>query len=100
MSTEDTSGPRIVIEETPGDIRNCKVVVDCPKRWDELRPLTDRTRHCSVCDEAVFLCQTDAELAEAVRLNYCVAVHPESEFNYEWSSDFVGLLEPPDYETD
>ena len=64
MTTKDKLKPKIVIEDDPGDIRNCKVVVNCPKKWESLEPLTDVTRHCGTCDEAVFLCKTDAELAE------------------------------------
>jgi len=84
----------------PGDIRNCKVLVDCPKKWSDLEHLTDVTRHCNKCDETVFLCRTDAELAEAIKLNHCVAIHLDSGSGQEWSNEFVGRLAPPKYEVD
>jgi len=90
---------KIKIVGDPGDIRNCKVEFKCPKRWDELKKqdIPD-TRHCHVCDECVYLCTTDAQIAEAIRLDHCVAISPDSEWNGVWDSDFVGRLAPPDYD--
>jgi hypothetical protein len=90
---------KIKIVGDPGDIRNCKVEFKCPKLWAELEEQdSPDTRHCNVCDEHVYLCTTDAEIGEAIRLDRCVAISPDSEFNKE-SDDgyFVGRLAPPEY---
>lgn len=56
-------------------VRNCQFAFKCPKKWDELtRTSFDRVRHCSNCSRDVFLCTTDAELAESIKLDRCVAV--------------------------
>ncbi len=98
----DNKKPMISIEEDPGDIRNCKVEFKCPKRWDELEKMGDtNTRHCHVCEEYVYLCSTDAEIAKAIRLDRCVAISPDSELSGEFDDGyFVGRLAPPDYETE
>ncbi len=93
MPTEEKFTPNIEIVEDPGDIRNCKIAFKCSKNWDDLEHLTDVTRHCSTCDQAVYLCTTDAELAEAIRLDHCVAISPDSEFNHTWSTGFVGRVD-------
>jgi len=92
---------KIKIVGDPGDIRNCKVEFKCPERWDELEEQDNPdTRHCNVCDENVFLCTTDAQIAEAIRLDRCVAISPASESNDEFEPHFVGKLAPPEYKID
>jgi len=93
---------KIKVVGDPGDIRNCKVEFKCPKRWDELKKQDNPdTRHCHVCEENVYLCTTDAQIAEAVRLDHCVAISPESEFSNEFGDgNFVGRLAPPEYKID
>lgn len=56
-------------------LRNCKFAFKCDKRWDDLtRTSFPQVRFCNECSRDVFLCATDAELAESVRLNRCVAI--------------------------
>jgi len=56
-------------------IRNCKFAFKCSKQWDDL-VLTafDQVRHCNSCERDVFYCRTDADLADSIRLNRCIAV--------------------------
>lgn len=56
-------------------VRNCQFSFKCSKQWEELtRTSFERVRHCASCSRDVFYCATDAELAESVKLNRCVAV--------------------------
>lgn len=56
-------------------VRNCQFAFKCPKNWEQLAPtFSASVRHCSTCAQEVFLCRTDKELAESIRLNRCVAV--------------------------
>ncbi|MGE0116089.1 MAG: hypothetical protein AB7T07_14555 [Steroidobacteraceae bacterium] len=56
-------------------IRNCLFAFKCDKQWGDLiRTSFEKVRFCTDCSRDVFFCSTDSELAEAVRLNRCVAV--------------------------
>lgn len=56
-------------------IRNCTIAFRCIKTWNELRDIGDSTRRfCDECRREVFYCHTNAELAEAIRMNRCVAI--------------------------
>jgi hypothetical protein len=78
-------------------VKNCQFAFKCPKKWEDLTlTLFDRVRHCHGCQRDVFLCNTDAELAEAVRLNRCVAVELPREADYPSSGSVahtVGVLD-------
>jgi len=56
-------------------IRNCRFAYKCEAKWEQL-PETDdpSVRFCLDCEKEVHYCLTDEQLAEAIRLNRCVAV--------------------------
>lgn len=60
---------------TDTHIQNCKFAYKCNKAWGDLQPTTfAQVRFCNECSRDVFLCTTESELAESVRLGRCVAV--------------------------
>jgi len=73
-------------------IRNCRFAFKCNKQWADLRETRfSKVRFCVDCQRDVFLCTTDGELREAVRLNRCVALN---QF-FDDGPDVVGELAPP-----
>lgn len=59
------------------DIWNCKFTFQCPKRWKELTPIDGSDpdiRFCSKCEQKVYRCTTETQLASAIEENRCVAV--------------------------
>ena len=56
-------------------IRNCKFAYKCNKNWFDLLDTKERyVKFCSTCQQEVFYCHTDAELAEAIKKNKCVCI--------------------------
>ena len=57
-------------------IKNCKFAFQCNKKWDDLvlAWTWTKVRYCGNCRRAVYLCQTDEELALALKQGHCVAV--------------------------
>lgn len=56
-------------------IRNCKFAFRCEKKWENLKPSGIPTvRHCTDCKRDVHYCQSDEDLATAIRENLCVAI--------------------------
>ena len=56
-------------------LRNCQFAFRCPKTWDTLQQgESDEVRYCTDCENNVYLCRTDGELAEAIQQNKCVAI--------------------------
>jgi hypothetical protein len=82
-------------------IRNCRFAFRCDKQWHDLTETTfQEVRFCSDCERDVFLCTTDAQLSEAVRLNRCIAlveVNPDEDGSASRPRDFVGLPAPTPY---
>ena len=63
--------------ETPDEfpIRNCRFRYRCHRQWASLtETATDGVRHCSDCDENVYLCPSGVQLASAIMENRCVSV--------------------------
>lgn len=59
------------------EIQNCnsRLAFECPRRWSELEITEDEDiRFCGICQEKVYLCTTDMELAKRSLLRHCVAV--------------------------
>lgn len=89
-------------------IRNCRFAYKCKKQWSDLTPTDsgiDNVRHCDDCQQSVYLCWSDAQLAEAIRLNRCVALiapaartapsaRRRKSSNPEW---MVGVPDSPPY---
>ncbi len=56
-------------------IRNCSRPGQCPGDWGALvSTADDRVRYCSSCDRGVHLCETEAQLQEALAANQTVAM--------------------------
>ncbi len=56
-------------------IENCHFAFKCPRTWDhlEVTAAADQ-RHCSSCQQTVFLCLDEAALTGHVEAGHCVAV--------------------------
>ena len=72
-------------------LRNCTFKFKCTQTWEGL----DRTdigtmRRCNVCSEYVYFVETDKRLAEAIKLNQCVAIAKEP------LEIYVGSVRPPE----
>lgn len=59
-----------------GDKLHCfHFAYECTQRWDRLAPTgSDNIRHCDLCREHVYWCDTGDQVAEHARLGHCVAV--------------------------
>ena len=90
-------------------IRNCRFAYKCTKQWTDLTKtdsVIDNVRHCDDCQQSVYLCWTDAQLAKAIRLDRCVAIvtpiaraKRAAKGRKSLSSRaLVGLPRPPPYE--
>ena len=83
------------IDDDGTEIRNCKFAFKCPKFWSELTETHSLgVRFCDSCQQDVYRCVTDEDIASAIRHNRCVAIlqdsgEPESEETYT-----VGMIEP------
>ncbi len=62
-------------------IRNCQFAFKCKVSWDELAHThATEIRFCRDCQREVYFCYDDDELAEAIRLNRCVAIQQDTDF--------------------
>jgi hypothetical protein len=60
-------------------IRNCTFGFRCRQKWESLEATaSERIRHCGACRKDVVWTDTPEALAEALRMNWCVAI-PEFE---------------------
>ena len=61
------------------EIHGCKLVVDCPKQWEELALIhgTPAVRFCGDCKTAVHLA-TEEPVQEHVSKGHCVALQYEA----------------------
>ncbi len=70
-------------------LRNCNFKFKCTQTWEGLdRTDIGTTRRCNVCSEYVYFVETDKRLAEAIKLNQCVAIAKEP------LKIYVGSLRP------
>lgn len=84
-------------------IRNCKVGYQCALTYELLKAsagsvfdklASKRNLHCRTCNKTVHHCETDEEIAAAIRLDYCISVEV-TEKSYRSDIDrfvFVGFL--------
>jgi hypothetical protein len=88
---------RVSLYETPKkqpsdsklSLRNCTFKFKCTQTWEGLeRTDIGTTRRCNVCSEYVYFVETDKRLAEAIKLNQCVAIAKEP------LKIYVGSLRP------
>lgn len=63
------------LDRTP--VENCtlRFVFECPQRWEQLRPTSEKTvRFCRACGKSVYYCETVAEARQKACRGECVAV--------------------------
>lgn len=71
-------------------IRNCAFAFKCSAKWHELTPTEDeKINFCQDCQREVHLCEDDAELVHAVRLNRCIAIYRDDGMVM---GDLVGMV--------
>jgi len=76
------------------EIRNCdaKFSLQCPKQWTQLAQTPKSTvRFCNQCNQRVYFCLTDKELAQRISEKQCVAF-----YDHESEDMLLGLLECPE----
>ena len=60
--------------EEPATIKNCELIFDCPRRWDELEPTANKVvRVCGTCDREVYLAEDREALAVLAAVGECAA---------------------------
>ena len=62
------------------EILNCEVRFEfiCPQKWESLGQTEAlEIRHCDVCNQNVYLCETPLEFVRQGNLGRCVAVRKE-----------------------
>ena len=70
-------------------LRNCTFKFKCTQTWEGLERTNIGTRRrCNTCSEYVYFVETDKRLAEAIKLNQCVAIEKEP------LKIYVGSLRP------
>ncbi len=80
------------------NIRNCLFKFKCPMDWDTLLKTSDsKIRYCLECDRGVHYCETDDELNEALKKNWCVAINNHDSESDEESAMILGEVAPIDY---
>lgn len=56
-------------------IRNCPLTFRCTQKWSSLTVTIDpRIRFCEKCVNPVHFCESDSEIADALRNNKCIAM--------------------------
>lgn len=56
-------------------LRNCFLAYECDADWNALeKTKSEKIRFCSKCNDEVHQCDSDLELAIAIRENFCVAI--------------------------
>lgn len=72
------------------EVANCKVEVNCPKRWEAMEESPfENVRFCGSCKQNVFLAKNEEQLKWAASRNHCAAVLTSEE------SMVVGMFAPP-----
>ena len=98
MDIKDILNEAVTLSANDTDIRNCKFAYKCPKRWEELQVIKHEgpdVRHCNKCEQRVFFCRSDEELAMAIRANRCVAI-PTYTTRDDEPTELLGLPADPD----
>jgi sulfur relay (sulfurtransferase) complex TusBCD TusD component (DsrE family) len=77
-------------------IRNCAFAFKCTAKWQDLTKTSNvLINFCEDCQREVYFCENDDELANAVRLNRCVAINRledlAEEDDYESDSFLMGV---------
>jgi hypothetical protein len=81
--------PKKQLPDSKLTLRNCTFRFKCTQTWEGLeRTDIGTTRRCNICSEYVYFVETDKRLAEAIKLNQCVAIAKEP------LKIYVGSLRP------
>ena len=83
------------------DIRNCSFGFKCNQKWEDLLKRKEKNiKYCHECEKEVYLIETNTELMDAIKFNYCVAIkvrHDEIP-QTKRSNITVGMLSPTNYD--
>lgn len=67
--------PKRQLPDSKLTLRNCTFKFKCMQTWEGLvRTDVETTRRCNTCNQYVYLVETDKRLAEAIKLNQCIAI--------------------------
>ena len=97
--SDSVNDPEEILSDD-SDIRNCRFTFKCPKKWTELAPIvgSDRNiRFCGQCEQNVYRCETDREIALAVKANRCIAIKLDSRRLDGKTRYLVGMPSAPPY---
>ena len=62
------------------DIRNCVFGRDCKQVWERLTDTTNASlKYCRKCERNVYMIENDNDVANAIRLNQCIAIKVQSQ---------------------
>ena len=62
------------------NIRNCVFGRDCKQFWERLIETTiPNLKYCKKCERNVYMIENDDQVANAIRLNQCIAIKTQSE---------------------
>jgi hypothetical protein len=79
------------------ELRNCKLAFQCDQEWQTLDSTSEGKdiKYCNICDRNVYFCNSNEELAEAVKNNRCIAI--KNEYNIEYGPTLMGspMIEYP-----
>lgn len=75
-------------------LKNCRFGYRCTNLWELMdSTLLDNVRFCQQCEREVHFCSTDAELADAIRHNFCVAIETNDADEEATGPMLIGLPE-------
>ncbi|HMM81148.1 MAG TPA: hypothetical protein PKC65_14115 [Pyrinomonadaceae bacterium] len=81
--------------EEPATIKNCELIFECPKQWDELEPTANKAvRFCGTCDRGVYLAEDEDTLAMLAAAGKCVAFADSTNTLEELPLRIVGMFVP------
>ena len=77
-------------------IRNCVFSIKCKKKWENMKSDMDdddneKIKFCSDCQQEVYLCETDEELARNIKLNRCISIPKDAD---PFGFGVMGLILP------
>jgi hypothetical protein len=62
------------------NIRNCIFGSDCKQIWERLTDTTNASlKFCRKCERNVYMIENDNDVANAIRLNQCIAIKVQSQ---------------------
>ena len=83
------------------DIRNCFFGFKCNQKWEDLLKRKEKNiKYCHECEKEVYLIETNTELIDAIKFNYCVAIKVRHDEIPQTKKPCitVGMLSPTNYD--